>query len=143
MALLSAATTLPQHLLTPPGVVPSWRLPHAGDDPHLARAVKLVGQMTLREKMGFIQGNQSLDSGPHGSYVGVVPGVPRLGIPDLRMNDGPEGFRGQHGTSTQWPSGLTVAHTWDPSAFLAWGTAMVSVTFVHMPARWFLSNADS
>jgi beta-glucosidase len=80
-------------------------------DPH-ARAVRLVGQMTLAEKMGFIQGNQSLDSEPHGSYVGVVPGVPRLGIPDLRMNDGPEGFRGESGTSTQWPSGLTVAHSW-------------------------------
>ena len=37
---------------------------------------------------------------------------------------GPEGFRGEPGTSTQWPSGLTVAHTWDPQAFLQWGTAM-------------------
>ena len=28
------------------------------------------------------------------------------------------------GTSTQWPSGLTVAHTWDRDLFLQWGTAM-------------------
>lgn len=96
----------------------------AAEDPHHARAVRLVGQMTLAEKMGFIQGNKSLNSGPHGRYVGVVPGVPRLGIPDLRMNDGPQGFGDQAGTSTQFPSGLTVAHSWDAAAFLAWGTAM-------------------
>ena len=29
-----------------------------------------------------------------------------------------------HRTSTQWPSGLTVAHTWDEDLFLEWGTAM-------------------
>ena len=50
--------------------------------------------------------------------------MPRLGVPDLRMNDGPQGFRGEAGTSTQWPSGLTVAHSWDPQLFLEWGTAM-------------------
>ena len=59
-------------------------------------------------------------------YVGVVKGVERLGIPDLRMNDGPEGFRDNlhPGTSTQWPSGLTVAHSWDPALFEEWGKAM-------------------
>jgi beta-glucosidase len=40
------------------------------------------------------------------------------------MNDGPEGFRGAPGTSTQWPSGLSVAHSWDPALFGAWGAAM-------------------
>ena len=40
------------------------------------------------------------------------------------MNDGPQGFRGTAGTSTQWPSGLTVAHSWDRQLFLEWGTAM-------------------
>jgi hypothetical protein len=55
------------------------------EDPH-ARAARLVAQMTLDEKLGFIQGDGH-DS-THGSYVGRVPGLPRLGIPDLLMNDG-------------------------------------------------------
>ena len=83
--------------------------------------------MTLDEKLGFLQGCTHAgcrQPSNGGAYVGIVPGLPRLGIPDLRMNDGPEGFRGEQGTSTQWPSGLTVAHSWDPKAFLAWGTAM-------------------
>ena len=96
-----------------------WAL---AEDPR-ARAERLVAQMTLEEKLGFVQGVPRHSSG-HGSYVGIVPGLPRLKIPDLRMNDGPEGFRGDPGTSTQWPSGLTVAHSWDPAMFLAWGTAM-------------------
>lgn len=97
------------------------------DDPAHSRAVRLVAQMTLDEKLGFLQGCTHAgcrQPSNGGAYVGIVPGLPRLGIPDLRMNDGPEGFRGEPGTSTQWPSGLTVAHSWDPKAFLAWGTAM-------------------
>ena len=35
------------------------------------------------------------------------------------------GFRSkQDGTSTQWPSGLTVARTWNRSALAAWGGAI-------------------
>lgn len=42
---------------------------------------------------------------------------------------GSEGFRcsGQvcpPGSTTQYPSGLTVAHSWDPALFGEWGTAM-------------------
>ena len=43
------------------------------------------------------------------------------------MNDGPEGFRASKlfpGTSTQWPSGLTMAHAWDVGNAGAWGEAM-------------------
>ena len=29
----------------------------------------------------------------NGKYIGIVNGVERLGIPQLRLNDGPEGFR--------------------------------------------------
>ena len=98
----------------------------AATDPARDRAAGIVAKMTLAEKLSLLQGskrNASYDPSA-GSYVGVVYGVPRLGVPDLRMNDGPEGFRGSAGKSTQWPSGLTVAHTWDPDLFLEWGTAM-------------------
>ena len=61
-----------------------------------------------------------------GADVGIIPGIKRLGIPSLRMNDGPEGFRvnALPGTSTQWPSGLTVAHSWDPELFGLWGQVL-------------------
>ena len=41
--------------------------------------------------------------------VGNVPAIERLGIPALKLNDGPQGFRdnAHPGTSTSWPSGLT------------------------------------
>jgi beta-glucosidase-like glycosyl hydrolase len=40
------------------------------------------------------------------------------------MNDGPQGFRGPVGTSTQWPSGLTVAQAFDREAMNAFGVGM-------------------
>lgn len=58
---------------------------------------------------------------------GNVPGNARLGIPALNLNDGPQGFRGNPGTSTCWPSGLTVAASWNRTALGAWGVAMGQV----------------
>ena len=69
-------------------------------------------------------------------YVGAVTAIPRLGIPPLNLNDGPQGFRGQNtcghwdhcvnqqGTSTAFPSGLTIAATWDVAAARLWGETM-------------------
>jgi beta-glucosidase len=92
-----------------------------------ARATHLVGNMTLAEKVRLLSGagpDETVASG----YVGLVRGVPRLGIPDLRMQDGPEGFRAMDspGTTTQWPSGLTVARAWSRSLMAEWGAAMGS-----------------
>jgi hypothetical protein len=57
-----------------------------------------ISQLSLKEKCELLRG--SVDT--HG-YTGYVPGVPRLGIPSLRMNDGPQGFRGPKKTSTAFP----------------------------------------
>ena len=91
------------------------------EDPY-ARAVRLVGLMTQDEKFGLIQQSGTVHHTK--GYTGCLPAVPRLGIPETRMNDGPQGFRGPAGTSTQWPSGLTVAHSWDRALFRAWGEAL-------------------
>lgn len=91
----------------------------AVQDPALDRARKLVAQMTLDEKLGFVQGNHTTMG-----YTGRVVGVPRLGVPDLLMNDGPQGFRGPPGTSTQWPSGLTLARSFDRDLFREMGEAL-------------------
>ncbi|EDQ89527.1 uncharacterized protein MONBRDRAFT_32335 [Monosiga brevicollis MX1] len=84
------------------------------------RAQALLDQMTLDEKILMLHGS----SGP---YVGNVPANTRLGIPALNLNDGPQGFRPATdlaGTSTAFPSGLTVAATWDKNLTYAWGAAM-------------------
>eukprot|EP00055_Hartaetosiga_balthica_P011579 m.53075 g.53075 ORF g.53075 m.53075 type:complete len:739 (-) comp7652_c0_seq1:124-2340(-) len=88
------------------------------DDPE-SRAEKLLSQMTLDEKITMVHGWQ-------GGYVGNVPENTRLGIPALKLNDGPQGFRDNAhlGTTTAWPSGLTVAATFNQSAMFAWGEAM-------------------
>jgi len=65
-----------------------------------------MNQLTLKEKCDLLRG--SVDT--HG-YTGFVPGVPRLGIPSLRMNDGPQGFRGPKKTSTAWPCKFFVDST--------------------------------
>jgi len=83
------------------------------------RADLLVSNMTLTEKIHMLHGSGV-------GYVGNVKGIQRLGVPALRLNDGPQGFRAvdYSGTSTQFPSGLTVAATWDVDMATLWGQAM-------------------
>jgi beta-glucosidase len=52
-----------------------------------------------------------------------VAANPALGIPPLTMNDGPQGFRdNEHpATTTAWPSGLTMAASFDVAAMQEWG----------------------
>lgn len=55
-----------------------------------ARVDKLLSQMTLEEKMGLIRG-ASEDPATNQGQAGYLTGVPRLGIPPIRMSDGPPG----------------------------------------------------
>jgi beta-glucosidase len=70
------------------------------------RAEILILQMTLDEKIAMVHG---LD----GSYVGNVPGNARLGIPALRLQDGPAGVGGGTTGVTAFPAPLAVAASWD------------------------------
>ena len=70
------------------------------------RIEELVKQMTLEEKVAMVSG-----SGPWHST-----GVERLGIPSIKVTDGPNGARGD-GISgvaaTCFPVGSALAATWD------------------------------
>ncbi len=55
-----------------------------------ARIERLLGQMTLEEKMDLIRGGIE-PAKVYQGQAGYLPGVPRLGVPSLRMADGPPG----------------------------------------------------
>ena len=55
-----------------------------------ARVDKLLSQMTLEEKIGLIHGTGE-DPATSQGEAGYMAGLPRLGIPALRLSDGPPG----------------------------------------------------
>ncbi|HPS12734.1 MAG TPA: glycoside hydrolase family 3 N-terminal domain-containing protein, partial [Prolixibacteraceae bacterium] len=63
---------------------------------------KLIQQMTLQEKVDFIGGTKSF----------YIRGIERLGIPEIRMADGPVGVRNP-GPSTAYPASITLAASFD------------------------------
>ena len=81
------------------------------------RVVDLLGRMTLEEKVSMLAGSGWMESMP----------IERLGIPSIKMADGPMGVRSWAGSSaitsaantpikvltTSFPSGVAMAATWD------------------------------
>lgn len=71
-----------------------FRLPAQSVPPDTAdeaRIDKLLGQLTLEEKMNLIRGGIE-DASVYQGQAGYLPGVPRLNIPSLRFADGPPGL---------------------------------------------------
>src|SRR5690606_22659763 len=56
--------------------------------PSSPRVEELLARLTLDEKIALVHG--ATDPAPLGQ-AGYVPGVPRLGVPPLRLADGPAG----------------------------------------------------
>ena len=106
------------------GLVPGpWSSPAL---PPATRAKMLAANMTLDEKLAMLHGPTDCSHSASCAYVGNVAPNTRLGIPPINMNDGPQGFRdnAHPRTSTAWPSGLTMAASWDVDAMEQWGTGM-------------------
>ena len=77
------------------------------------RAVELVAQMTLEEKLAYI-----------GGYNGFfIRPIPRLGIPEIRMADGPQGVRNDT-HSTMYPCGIAAAATWNRELARTYGHSL-------------------
>jgi beta-glucosidase len=80
----------------------------------------LVQQMTLEEKIQMVHGARRR------GYIGYVPGIPRLGIPELALTDGPAGVR--HGPGTALPAPVALAATWDRALAQQYGIALGAET---------------
>jgi len=85
---------------------------HVSHAAAVARARQIVAKMTLDEKISALHGVHDA------TRYRMVPGVPRLGIPDFWMTNGPAGV-GPGGASPQppataMPAPIALAATWDP-----------------------------
>ncbi|MBO4435090.1 MAG: glycoside hydrolase family 3 C-terminal domain-containing protein [Bacteroidales bacterium] len=81
---------------------------------HQKRAAELVRQMTLDEKISFVAG---YEDGFH------ISPVERLGIPAIRMADGPQGVR-NNTRSTLFACGVAAAASWNPELVREMGVAL-------------------
>ena len=81
------------------------------------RIEQLVTQLTLEEKIHLLSGDSS---------DFTAQGLPRLGIPAIRMGDGPAGIR--IGRSTAFPSPLNLAASWDIALAAKFGDALAAET---------------
>jgi beta-glucosidase len=80
---------------------------------HKARAEALVAKMTLEEKIDYIGGFNKF----------YIRAIPRLGIPQIRMADGPQGVRNDT-KSTLFPCGIAAAASWDRTLIHNYGRAL-------------------
>jgi beta-glucosidase len=75
----------------------------APDSPGIeAKAHALLAKLTLEQKIELI-------GGVDGMFTNASPSI---GLPRLKMSDGPEGVR-TWGPTTAWPGGAALAATWD------------------------------
>ncbi|GAA3398117.1 glycoside hydrolase family 3 C-terminal domain-containing protein [Streptomyces roseoviridis] len=84
------------------------------------RVGDLLARLTLDEKTALLHG--ATDPERLGQ-AGYVPGVPRLGIPALRLADGPAGVRVRE-TATALPAPVMLAAAFDPGLAHAYGRVL-------------------
>jgi beta-glucosidase len=85
----------------------------------------LVSQLTLPEEIGIVHGSTDTTCSttlPEGcvGQAGWIPGVDRLGVPPLRMTDGPAGVRLAH-VETALPAPVGLAATFDTGTARTYG----------------------
>jgi beta-glucosidase len=82
------------------------------------RLEQLLSEMTLEEKISMVSGADAWTTVP----------IERLGIPAIKVTDGPNGARGAYGsmgpTSACFPVGVALAATWNPDLVKQVGSAL-------------------
>ncbi len=96
-----------------------WVTSHA---PIAKRVDQLMAVMTLDQKLQLLHGLSP--SAPPSSYAGYVTGIPSLCIPDLKLEDGPDGVGDGMTGVTQLPAPVTVAASWDTGLAALYGTVI-------------------
>jgi beta-glucosidase len=86
------------------------------------RVDRLLAKMTLDEKLSMLEGQQEA-AATNQDEAGFLPGVPRLGIPSLRLTDGPPGVATKV-PSTGMPDTMAVAATFSGADARANGTVI-------------------
>jgi beta-glucosidase len=86
------------------------------------KAEALIARMTLEEKISLLAGADDWHTVP----------IPRLGIPSIKVTDGPIGARGSQSpfgpTSACFPCGTALAATWNPDLVKRVGQALAEET---------------
>ena len=97
---------------------------------HDSRIDSLINEMTLEEKVGML----------HGTSMFTTAGVARLGIPELKMADGPLGVREEISRdswtplgadddfATYYPAGAGLSATWNPEMAYLFGSSVGAET---------------
>lgn len=87
----------------------------------------LLSVMTREEKMGLCHGWDNPDGGQIAN-AGYLPGIPRFGVPEIRMYDGPAGVTSIHET-TGLPVQEALAASWDKKLAYEYGAIEGSENF--------------
>ncbi|BCL80086.1 BglX family protein [Ktedonobacteria bacterium brp13] len=82
------------------------------------RADLLLAQMSLDEKIAMLHGSSG------SAYVGYVPANARLGIPALKLEDGPAGVADGMNNVTAFPAPVAGAASWDSTVMNNYGQAL-------------------
>ncbi|MEU7021909.1 glycoside hydrolase family 3 C-terminal domain-containing protein [Streptomyces sp. NPDC046203] len=122
LAGAAALTAVSASASAPAGAAPAAGRPRGpGDLPARTRAservAELLARLTLDEKTALLHGATDPENL---GQAGYVPGVPRLGIPPLRLADGPAGIR-VRAHATALPAPVMLAAAFDPGLARAYG----------------------
>jgi len=109
LALLALAGTLAIPALRADDA-PLYKNPKADPD---KRAEDVLKRMSLQEKLEYVGGWKGFSVRP----------VERLGLPEIRMADGPLGCR-NFGPTTAYPAGICGAACWNPEVSRSMGVAL-------------------
>ncbi|HWU94862.1 MAG TPA: hypothetical protein VN029_04645, partial [Sphingomonas sp.] len=79
------------------------------------RVDDLMRRLTPEEKVSLLAGESSM----------TLQSIPRLGIPGIKVTDGPTGVRSPEGKpATVFPVGVAIAATWNPDMARSVGAAI-------------------